>query len=285
MAVQRGIALGVPGLALAATAGLVAQVRRVANAPLPHFPDGDPSGRYGSTTGKPVRVDVLGDSSVTGPGLDDGAHSWIAQLSDMLPWSVDLRSHAVGGSRVRDVLLRQAPRTLIDPPDLYVLAVGANDALHATPARRFARDLEALLELLRAVAPVVTLGIGDLSVIPRLPPTLRPLVARRSSSVDRLHAAVVAGRDRVMRVPVSQLSDPHFRSGGRELFVADLFHPNRHGHALWAQLFEPFVREAVGEWVLGAGRTAIDLTVPLRPGPSAGPATDDTPAQVLSAPA
>lgn len=250
MAVQRGIALGVPGLALAATAGLLAQVRRVANAPLPHFPDGDPSGLYGAGGGAPLRVDVLGDSSVTGPGLDHGSHSWIAQLCDMLPWQVELRSHAVGGSRVRDVLLRQAPRTLARPPDLYVVAVGANDALHATPARRFARDLEALLETLRAVAPVVTLGIGDLSVIPRLPPTLRPLVARRSASVDRLHAAIAAGRERVLRVPVAELSDPHFRAGGRELFVADLFHPNRHGHALWARLFEPFVREAVAEWVL-----------------------------------
>lgn len=243
---QRGIALGVPGVALVTAAGLVAQVRRVANAPLPRFDDLDPTGRYGGEGGRPVHIAVLGDSSVTGPGLEDPSHSWVAQLADRLPWQVHLRSHAVGGSRVRDVLLRQAPAAVAERPDLFVVAVGANDALHATPAGRFTRDLEAMLELLRALAPVVTLGIGDLSVIPRLPATLRPLVSLRSAAVDRLHASVVAGRHGVVRVPVSQLSDAHFRRGGRSLFAPDLFHPNREGHALWARLFEPYVADALG---------------------------------------
>jgi lysophospholipase L1-like esterase len=244
--VQRGVALGVPGLAVATAAGLYAQVRKVVNAPLPRFPDLDPSGWYGDPDGSPLRVAVLGDSSVTGPGLVDAAHVWIAQLADRLPHAVELRSLARGGSRVRDVLLRQAPLALLDRPDLYVVAVGANDALHATPTGRFARDLEALLELLRAAAPVVTLGIGDLSIIPRLTPTLRPLAARRSSTIDRLHATVAARLDRVVRVPVAELSDDHFRQVGRSLFVGDLFHPNRLGHGLWAELFDPYVRRALG---------------------------------------
>jgi lysophospholipase L1-like esterase len=244
--VQRGVALGVPGLAVATAAGLYAQVRKVANAPLPRFSDLDPSGRYGDVGGPPLQVTVLGDSSLTGPGLAEGAHVWIAQLADRLPRDVHLRCLARGGSRVRDVLLRQAPAALVDRPDLFVVAVGANDAMHATPTGRFVRDLEALLEVLRAAAPVVTLGIGDLSVIPRLTPTLRPLVARRSATIDRLHASVSSGRERVVRVPVADLSDHHFRRVGRPLFVEDLFHPNRHGHGLWAQLFEPYVRRALG---------------------------------------
>lgn len=242
---RRGLALGVPGLALATAAGFWTQVRRVVDAPLPHFEDGDPSGRYGGTGGRPVRVSVLGDSSVTGPGLADPTRVWVARLLDALPCPVELRCHAVGGSRVRDVLVRQAPAAVADPPELFVLAVGANDALHGTPSRQFARDLEALLELLRAVAPVVTLGIGDLSVIPRLPGTLRPVVSLRSAAVDRLHASVSAGRDGVHRVPVAELADPHFRRAGSSWFVPDLFHPNEAGHALWARLFEPYVRVAL----------------------------------------
>jgi lysophospholipase L1-like esterase len=244
--VQRGIALGMPGLALVAGAGVWAQVRRAVNAPLPHFDDGDPSGRYGDPEGPTVRIDVLGDSSVTGPGLRHGSDVWIAQMARRLPFSVELRSHAKGGSRVRDVLLRQAPKAVADPPDAFVVAVGANDAIHATPGALFSRDLEALLELLRAVAPVVTLGVGDLSVIPRLPATLRPLVARRSTTMDRLHEAVSAGRDGIVRVPVPELSDHHFRAAGRTIFTADQFHPNRDGHAIWAREFEPFVRHALG---------------------------------------
>lgn len=252
----RGIALGMPGLALAAGAGLWSQARKVANAPLPKFDDHDASGRYGALEGTPIRIDALGDSSMTGPGLAHGSHVWIAQLADLLPWRVELRSHAKGGSRVRDVLLRQAPRSLADPPDLFVLAVGANDTLHGTPRPLFSRDLEALLELLRTVAPVVTLGIGDLSVIPRLPATLRPIVSLRSAMVDRWHQEVTSGRDGVVRIPVPELSDHHFRVGGRRLFTEDLFHPNREGHAMWAQLFEPFVSSAMSD---RGSATTVDL--------------------------
>lgn len=88
----------------------------------------------------------------------------------------------------------------------------------------------------------MSLGVGDLSVIPRLRRTLRPLVAKRSATIDRHHREVTADRHRVVRVPVSELSDPYFREAGPDIFVADLFHPSEASHALWAELFEPFIR-------------------------------------------
>ncbi len=231
-----------PGLAIATGAGLLAQARRVASADLPHLEDCDPSGHYGDPAAPTVHIDVLGDSSVTAPGLVHGSRSWIAQLVDRLPWDVRLCSHARGGSRVRDVLHDQVPAAISDAPDLFVVAVGANDAFHATPRRQFCRDLGSVFDELAAKAPVVTLGIGDLSVIPRLPWTLRPIAACRSATVDRLHRRVSAGRERVTCVPVPELSNPHFRGAGRDWFVEDLFHPGDIAHSLWARLFEPYVR-------------------------------------------
>lgn len=252
---KRGIALGVPGVALATAGGLLVQVRHAANAPLPRFGDLDPTGHYGDPAGTPVRIAALGDSSMTGPGLERGEHIWVAQLAQMLPWSVTLTSHARGGSRVRDVLEQQVDRALEDPPDLFVVSVGANDAIHATPLRAVARHLEQVLDRLCAAAPVVALGIGDLSVIPRLPRTFRPVVARRSAAVDRVHKVVAANREDVVRVPVGKLSDPHFRGPAEHLFAADLFHPNHHGHRLWGELFLPYVERALH---LHVGRT-VDL--------------------------
>ncbi len=249
------MALGVPGLALAAAGGLWAQAKRAANAPLPQFQDLDPSGRYGAAHGDPVRMVVLGDSSVTGPGLSHGSLVWIARLADRLPWDVELVSVARGGSRVRDVLRHQHADAVMHRPDVFVLAVGANDALHGTTARQYARDLGPLLDGLTAVAPVATLGIGDLSVIPRVPPTLRPVLARRSATIDRTHAAVSATRAGVVRVPVSTLSDGHFRDLGPDLFSPDRFHPNERGHHLWAGLFLPYVRAALS----GGAGDRIDL--------------------------
>lgn len=267
---RRGIAIGVPGVALATAGGLWAQVRHTANAPLPHFGDLDPSGRYGGDDGRrPLRVVVLGDSSMTGPGLGSPADIWIARAAASLGRPVELRSHARGGSRARDVLDAQVPEALDERTDLVVVAVGANDAIHATPLRSYARTLERLLERLADVAPVVSLGIGDLSVIPRLPRTFRPVVARRSASIDRIHTLVTADRDHVVRVPVSKLSDHLFRDRSRELFAADLFHPNRHGHSLWAELFRPYLERALGMQVPGAATAegsddaTIDLRTPL----------------------
>lgn len=242
---KRGIALGVPGVALATVGGLLAQVRQAANAPLPHFGDLDPSGRYGDPSGAATRITVLGDSSVTGPGLAHGRQVWVAQLVDRLAASVELVSRARGGSRARDVLQHQLPAALDDRPDLFVVAVGANDAIHGTPTRTFGRQLAQVLDELCDVAPVVAVGIGDLSVIPRLPLTLRPIVAHRSSVVDRMHALVTADRELVVRIPVARLSDGHFRRHGPELFAADLFHPNHEGHRLWGELFAPYVEHAL----------------------------------------
>ncbi len=258
---RRGIAIGVPGVALATAGGLWAQVRHVANAPLPHFDDLDASGSYGRRSATPVTVAVLGDSSMTGPGLSRGDLIWIARLADRLPWRVEVRSHAKGGSRVRDVLERQLPSAVLDPPDAFVVSIGANDAIHGTPTRTFARQLEQLLDQLSAVAPVVSLGIGDLSVIPRLPRTLRPVVARRSAVIDRAHKLVAADRDHVVRVPVGKLSDPHFRRHGTDLFADDLFHPNHHGHELWADLFLPYVQRAL----LGPASPVVDLRATASP--------------------
>jgi lysophospholipase L1-like esterase len=252
---NRGIALGVPGVALATAGGLWAQARHVAHAPLPHFDDLDPGGRYGDPSAAPVRLTVLGDSSMTGPGLDRGDEVWVAQLAQRLPWDVHLHSVARGGSRVRDVVDHQMSAAIDDEPDAFVVSVGANDAIHGTPARTYARHLGELLDELRAVAPVVALGIGDLSVIPRLPRSLRPVVGHRSAVFDRTHTLVAADRERVFRVPVGKLSDPHFRRHGATLFAADLFHPNRRGHELWADLFLPYVHRAV----TGHAAEVIDL--------------------------
>ena len=242
---HRGITLAVPGVALATAGGLLAQVHHTANAPLPHFGDLDVTGTYGSDAGSTVRVTVLGDSSMTGPGLERGSQIWIAHLAEALPWRVELIGRAKGGSRVRDVLESQLPDALGDRPDIFVVSVGANDATHGTSSRAYANRLARVFDELGDVAPVVSLGIGDLSIIPRLPRNLRPLLAHRSRTIDRVHALVSVDRDQVSRIPVGRLSDPHFRSRRHELFADDLFHPNHHGHRLWAELFRPAVVSAL----------------------------------------
>ena len=171
--------------------------------------------------------------------------TWIARVAAAQAGPVELRSLARGGSRVADVIAEQLPTALELRADVYLTSVGANDAMHGTPSPPFRKNLRALLVALADVAPVVSLGIGDLSLIPRLPRSLRPLVALRATTIDRLHRQVTSDIEGVTRVPVAELSDPRFRAGGVQLFSPDLFHPNADGHRIWAELFAPYLTATI----------------------------------------
>jgi lysophospholipase L1-like esterase len=224
------------------------QAWRAAHAGLPTFGDHDPSGHYGSFDGTAVRIATLGDSTLTGAGLDHPQEIWITRVVERIAARVPLRleSHAVGGARIHDVLVRQVDRVACDPPHVAVVSVGANDAIHGSSARRAQRELTDVLATISTFVPQVLLfGVGDLSVIPRAPRSLRPVLSARSRLFDRVHMRAVDAVDGVMRVPAGPLTNRVFRERGDVLFAADRFHPNAAGHEVWADAFEPFIAAAV----------------------------------------
>lgn len=89
-------------------AGLAAELVWAGRRPLPEFPDIDVSGVVPASapSGKPpLRVVVLGDSTLTGPGLAAPEDIWLRQAIRRLRLrrAVCVVSLAVGGSRVSDV--------------------------------------------------------------------------------------------------------------------------------------------------------------------------------------
>lgn len=239
-------AAGIPFAAVAAAGTVVAQFWYVAHRPLPSFTDLDPDGTFGPDSAPEVRLVLLGDSTVTGPGLDRCADLWSHQLARRLAGDarIRLRSVAAGGSRVRDVLDAQLPPAQELRPDIVVVSVGANDAMHGTRVRRFEADLDTVVEAFaEAGTEVVLAGVGDLGNIPRLAHPLKALASHRSRVFDRAHARVAARHDHVVKVPVAELTDNQFRS--HDVFCPDLFHPNRAGHTAWADAAEPFVAGAL----------------------------------------
>jgi lysophospholipase L1-like esterase len=141
-------AAGVPFAAMAAVGTVAAQFWYVAHRPLPSFLDLDPDGVFGPDSAPEVRLALLGDSTVTGPGLDSPDDLWSRQVVRRLATDLRIRlvSVAAGGSRVRDVLVDQVPAAQQRRPDVAVVSVGANDAMHGTRLRRFDADLDAVVE-------------------------------------------------------------------------------------------------------------------------------------------
>ena len=239
-------AAGIPFAAAAAVGTVAAQFWYVAHRPLPSFTDLDPDGLFGPDSAPEVRLVLLGDSTVTGPGLERRDDLWARQVARRLAADVRVRlvSVAAGGSRVRDALVTQLPAAQELRPHVAVVSVGANDAMHGTRLRRFEADLDALVEAFgEAGTEVVLTGVGDLGNIPRLVHPLKALATRRSRQFDRAHARVAGRHDHVAKVPVAALTDEQFRA--RDVFCPDLFHPNCAGHTVWAEAAYPFVADAL----------------------------------------
>jgi len=203
--------------------------------------------------GVTLRLVVLGDSTLTGPGLTSPEEIWLRRaLADLdLTCTVEVVSLAVGGSRVADVH-RRVPDALAEHPDLVVMAVGSNDAIHGTPAARFGRELDQVLAELLAEVPVVAVGnVGDLGNVARVPRPLSAVLRRRARAVCREVERVVARHAGAVLLDVTPV-DPGFRRP--DVYAADLFHPNHRGHELWAAAAGPGLHETF--CILGAAHPA-----------------------------
>lgn len=227
----------------AVVAGEVAYaVRR----PLPQFDGFDPSGTFGDPDLPPLRFAALGDSTITGPGLDGPDEVWVRHIARRLAdrHRVELISLAVGGSKSRDVLEVQVPVAEDLRPDLAVVSVGGNDIMRAVPVPLFERRLDEIVARLVAVSgAVVLMGVGDLGTIPRFPAPLNHVASLSGRMADGVHARV-ALRHGVIKVDHWALDDPGDR-WGPDMFCGDLFHPNPHGHRSWADTVFPYVERAL----------------------------------------
>lgn len=228
-------------------ATIASEVMHARNRGVPSFIGLDISGEFGDGALPTLRILLLGDSTVTAPGLADPDASWprliAARLADR--YRVELVCLAEGGSRSADVLERQLSRAQAASWDIAILSVGSNDVLHLVPVWRFARNLDAIVSGLGSVADqVILFGVGDLGSIPRLPFPLNKLASLAGHVADHVHRRVAARR-RVAKVDQWRLTTAAFNSG-RHMFADDLFHASALGHEAWADALLPTVEEALG---------------------------------------
>jgi lysophospholipase L1-like esterase len=192
-----------------------------------------------------LRLALLGDSIAYGVGAARPADRLAARLSaglaDRGP-DVTTRVLALSGARSAG-LARQVDAALVDPPDLAVIVIGANDLTHRVPPEQAAADLGQAVRRLRSCgAEVVVAPAPDLSVVPHVPPSLRPVVRAGSIALRnaQVQAVLVAGgrvADQDGATTGSFANDPG-------LFSGDRFHPSSAGYRVIAEALMPVVLEA-----------------------------------------
>ena len=235
----------VPAIPLAGAALIIGQILYAAHRPgLPSLENQDPSGRFGSDLLPGMRIVVVGDSSVTAPGVEPIDSIWVRRVAHHLAdrYHVELISVAVGGAKSRDVINDQLEAAVHHRPDLAMVSVGANDALRATPVGRFEQEMHTIVSTLHEAATAVALGgIGDLGGIPRLPALASVLARQRAKAFDDALTRVGAAYPRVAKTVTWGPMWAPFSRPDLDVYAPDLFHASGKGHGIFADAAIPVI--------------------------------------------
>ncbi|MBC9249660.1 lysophospholipase [Pseudomonas alcaligenes] len=186
----------------------------------------------GEFAGTPLRLLVLGESTVAGVGvelLEAALAGQLAQaLSQRLQRPVAWRAHGENGITAGEACERLLPAALAEPADLALLVFGVNDTTHLSSLGGWAR---AVAELARALggqgARVVCSGVPPIQHFSALPWLLRKLLGLRAGLMDARLRQVCAGVGADY-----QALELEFAA---EYLAADGYHPSALGYRVWAE--------------------------------------------------
>ncbi|MCY3594842.1 MAG: arylesterase [Bacteroidetes bacterium] len=121
--------------------------------------------------GTPIRVLFLGNSLTAGYGLSpEEAYPALLQTRiDSLKWPVTIINAGVSGDTSAGGLTRLAWQ-LENPPDVLVVALGANDGLRGLPPTMTKSNLIQIIRQAREANPNVSILIAGMQVPPNLGP-------------------------------------------------------------------------------------------------------------------
>lgn len=205
-----------------------------------------------------LRLAVLGDSTTAGVGVERAEDSLPYQLARRLAnhhgRAVHVVSYGWAGARVADVLRAQLPRALqplratesqpfLPRVDVIAVVIGANDATHNTPRRRFRAELRALLARVRAANPGARVVLAGIPAFRGALRGIEPLIfladqyARLLRPVSREEAARIDAAYADLAREVPKRLDP-----ATPFLAEDRFHPSAAGYAIWADvIFEALI--------------------------------------------
>jgi lysophospholipase L1-like esterase len=238
----RVLAVGVFGMAVLGAEAIAAATRGY----LPGESAPPVGGTFGPEGGAPLRLAVLGDSTAAGVGARHRSDTVGARLAAALGGDgrrVALDGLAAPGARAGD-LGSQVSRALAhDHPDVAVILIGANDAIHLTRLSVVERDLAAAVGRLRAaLVPVVVGTCPDLGTVRAFAHPLRELTGWQGRRIAAVQARAVRHAGGVA-VDLGARTGPVFRADPGAL-SPDLYHPSADGYRLWAAALLPAVQDA-----------------------------------------
>ncbi|MCR4508997.1 SGNH/GDSL hydrolase family protein [Pseudomonas sp. 32.2.56] len=182
--------------------------------------------------GEPLRLLVLGESTVVGVGVDELHAALVGQLAAALAARsgrpVAWRACGENGITAAQAHERLLPQVLGQPFDLALLVFGVNDTTHLTSLPRWEAALGGMAQALAVRgARVAFSSVPPLQHFTALPWLLRRLLGMRAALLDarlrRLAARQGAGHHAV---------ELEFSA---EYLARDGYHPSALGYRVWAE--------------------------------------------------
>lgn len=194
---------------------------------------GDAHGLVGAAfAGTPLRLLVLGESTVAGVGVDELEAALAGQLAQALAQRLQRpvvwHAHGENGITAGEACERLLPSALVEPADLALLVFGVNDTTHLSSLKAWGGALACLAAALGGRgARVVFTGVPPIEHFSALPWLLRKLLGLRAGLMDarlrQVCGEVGAGYQRL---------ELEFAA---EFLAADGYHPSALGYRVWAE--------------------------------------------------
>lgn len=183
-------------------------------------------------SGQPMRLLVLGESTVIGVGVSCLQQALVGQLAGELAarnqrpvawWAL-----GENGITAEQACQRLLPQVIAESLDWVVLVFGVNDCTHLTGLRRWRSALLRLTAGLQAgKAALIMTGVPPLQHFSALPWLMRWLLGARAQQLDA-SLQQVATECGAQHVPLNL----RFAAG---YLALDGYHPSSIGYRVWAQ--------------------------------------------------
>lgn len=199
----------------------------------PRLPDADgPQQGVCPGAGKPLRLLLVGESTVTGVGVASQQQGLAAQLAEVLAERlqrpVQWRACGENGITAGDACTRLLPQVRGWPADISVLVFGVNDSTRLSAAGRWRAALGCLSTALAAGgAQLVFSGVPRLQDFRALPWPLRQVLGLRAALLDCVLREVAGEQDGLYCALAVRLDG--------DSLALDGYHPSALGYRRWAE--------------------------------------------------
>ena len=194
----------------------------------------DPEGVVGQGEAPPVKLLVIGESTVAGLGArthelalgGQSAKGVSERINNAVNWTV-IGKNGVTARRTIDELWPLVPNEKFD---YVLLGIGGNDVMKLSSPKKWRRDMLELIGIVRDTNPDAAIFISNCPMIihsPILPQPIKGILWNLSKMHNANIIEFTAGMDRVHYYP--QPVDVDF-----EGFWADGIHPSEQGYRDWA---------------------------------------------------